>query len=182
MKRAALFVGIGAWAAFACGPNEGLGKDGGSDAGGDSPSQQEAGPPNPNGGNLPDGYPNVDVPAVGATSMHVVSPTVLELEKITDQAVWDYASATPDPSSFVVKVDGNVAAVTQVGFKRRPLYAPIAHYDLRVQNDLYLVLAAPIGDGAKVTVDFSSTTFSASADPARFSAAIHVNQVGYAPS
>ncbi len=189
MKRA-LLTAIGA-VAFACGPSgpsDNPDADGGGDAGPDGASQ-EAGPPNPNGGNLPAGYPNADLPAVGVTSMHVLSPTVIELEKITTKAAdpaplteWDYASATPDPSSFVVHVDGSVASVAKVGFKRRPLYAPIAQYDLRIQNDLYVVLGAPIADGAKVTVDFAQTTFSASAAPSRFSAAIHVNQVGYMPN
>src|SRR5690242_20542046 len=158
MKHPLLVVAIGA-GFFACSDNPSGDPDsGGNDSGADA--QQEAGPPNPNGGNLPDGYPNVDLPQVGATALHVVSPTVIEVEKITTKAPdpapvteWDYASAPPAPSSFTVKVNGAPATVTQVGFKRRPLYAPLKTYDLRIKNDLYLVLSSPVADGASVTVD-----------------------------
>ena len=151
MKRALLFVALGA-VAFACGPS-GSGENpdagAGSDAGTDAPADA-ASLPNANGGNLPAGYPNLDLPAVGTTAMRVLTPTVLELEKITTKAAdpapvgeWDFANAMPDASSFTVHVGAQTATVAQVGFERRPLYAPIRHYDLRIRNSLVLVLGAP---------------------------------------
>jgi hypothetical protein len=188
MKRSLFVIAMTGAGFFACSDNPGGNPDGGgNDSGTDAPPPQEAGPPNPNGGNLPDGYPNLDLPQVGATALHVLSPTVIEVEKITTKAAdpapvtdWDYASTTPAPSAFAVKVNGAGATVQQVGFKRRPLYAPLKTYDLRIKNDLYLVLSSPIADGSSVTVDFD-THYATTADPARFSAAIHVNQVGYMP-
>ncbi|HSQ61582.1 MAG TPA: glycoside hydrolase family 9 protein [Polyangiaceae bacterium] len=196
MKRAVLTIAAGLGAALACGPSgpTGNGTDGGADAVADGAI--EAGPPNPNGGNLPTGYPNLDLPAVGATSLRILSPTVLDLGKVTTKAAdpaplteWDFASALPAASNFVVHVGSTTVPVAQVGFKRRPLYAPMSHYELRIQNDLYLVLASPVQDGATVTVDDASATiwsqpspFVAVADPARFSPAIHVDQSGYEAS
>ncbi|HEY1956781.1 MAG TPA: glycoside hydrolase family 9 protein [Polyangiaceae bacterium] len=186
MKRTLIFVALGA-VAFACGPSGGGDNPdaGGADASADAPPDVPS-LPNANGGDLPPGYPNLDLPAIGTTSMRVLSPTMIELEKITTKAAdpaplteWDFASAMPDASSFAVHVGSATASVGQVGFKRRPLYAPVGHYDLRIRNDLELVLAAPITDGASVTVDFGTDHFAATADPARFSPAIHANQTGY---
>jgi len=42
--------------------------------------------------------------------------------------------------------------VQSVGFKRRPLYAPLAVRDLRIDNCLYLQLATAIADDQTVEV------------------------------
>src|SRR5204862_4906453 len=75
------------------------------------------------------------------------------------------------------------------GFKRRPLYAPLNNYDLRIDNCLYLQLASPVADNVPVQVTNpsgslwkSNTLFVATTDPLRYSPAIHVNQEGYVPS
>src|SRR5262249_32082146 len=80
-------------------------------------------------------------------------------------------------------------AVQSVGFKRRPLYAPLAQRDIRMDNCLYLQLATPVANDATVTVVNpggalwpSSATYSAKVNPLRYSPAIHVNQEGYMPS
>src|SRR5206468_3022897 len=81
------------------------------------------------------------------------------------------------------------ATVQAVGFKRRPFYAPLAVRDLRLENNLILRLAAPITDGQTVEVKNpggalwpSTMLFSTTADPLRYSPAIHVNQEGYVPA
>src|SRR5438477_1743519 len=59
----------------------------------------------------------------------------------------------------------------------------------RIDNSLYLQLATPISDNQTVSVQNpggalwpSSLSFSATADPLRYSPAIHVNQEGYMPN
>ena len=91
-------------------------------------------------------------------------------------------------SSVKVIVNGQTNNVTGVGFKRRPLYAPLEVWDLRIANSLYLQLSSPISDGQSVQVvnDGSlwptNMAFAAVADPLRYSPAIHVNQEGYMPT
>src|SRR5205807_3504541 len=97
--------------------------------------------------------------------------------------------AAPANSAFTVTANGQTIAVTGVGFKRRPLYLPFEFYDLRVDNSLYLQLATPISDSQSIEVKNPSASlwpstmqFVATADPLRFSPAIHVNQEGYMPN
>ena len=84
-------------------------------------------------------------------------------------------------------MNGQTDAVTAVGFKRRPFYAPQAEWDLRIGNCLYLQLSTPIGASESVQVTNDGTvwpttmSFAAVTDPLRFNPAIHVNQEGYAP-
>jgi len=163
-----------------------------------------SGPPTPSYGpvTLAAGYPNLDLPLVGATSLRVLSPTMLELTLVTTKAIdpapvtqWSFVdssgnpSALPSATSLTVEAAGATETVTQVGFRRRPIYSPLASYDLRVGNSLYLTLSSPLADGTTVSVDDTTgtlwtapTTYAATVDPMRYSAAIHVNQAGYVPS
>jgi hypothetical protein len=107
---------------------------------------------------------------------------------------WDLVDASgnflaPPASAFTVTANGQPVAVTAVGFKRRPIYAPFEMYDLRIENSLYLQLATPISDNQVIEVKNasgsmwpSSMQFIATADPLRYSPAIHVNQEGYMPN
>ena len=147
-------------------------------------------------------YPNLALPQVGDAALRVLSPTVLELSRVTTKAAdpapvgaWDFvdssaaASRLPAPSAFAVTVNGQAVAVSAVGFKRRPIYAPIAHYDLRIGNALYLQLASAIPEGAQVSVENpdgslwqAPTPYHATSATLRYSPAIHVDQLGYAPA
>ncbi|HEY3819991.1 MAG TPA: glycoside hydrolase family 9 protein [Polyangiaceae bacterium] len=151
---------------------------------------------------LPAGYPNLDLPAVGAAELRIVTPTLLEVSLVTTKAVdpaplgaWDFVgengqpSTLPPASNFVVHAGSSTVPVASVGFKRRPLYAPLARYDLRIGNWLYLVLASPVADGTSVSVDDTSgalwtapSPYATTSDPMRFGPALHVNQTGYVPS
>jgi hypothetical protein len=151
---------------------------------------------------LPAGYPNLDLPPVGTTLLRIVTPTLLEVSLVTTKAAdpatltqWTFVGASGQPSTlplasnFVVQSGAATIGVQQVGFKRRTIYAPLSHYDLRIGNWLYLVLASPLADGATVSVDDASgqlwtapTPYTATFDPMRFSPALHVNQTGYVPS
>jgi hypothetical protein len=142
------------------------------------------------------------MPAVGSYKLRILSPTLLELTLVTtkepDPALltqWNFVSSsgvlsTPSASQFVVTVNNQPVAVQSVGFKRRPLYAPLRVRDLRIGNYLYLQLASPIADGQSVSVtnpsgslwDSSAVQYSAVSDPFRWSPALHVNQEGYIPS
>ena len=141
------------------------------------------------------------LPKVGDHSLRILSPTLLELRRINSKApdparvdAWDFVNSsgqlqTPPVSQFAVTVNGQSVAVQSVGFKRRPLYAPLVPRDLRIENAIYLQLAAPIADQQSVEVKNpdgslwpATMPFVATTDPLRFSPAIHVNQEGYVPS
>lgn len=141
------------------------------------------------------------LPNVGDSTLTILGPTLLELERINtklpDPATvdsWNLVDASnnfvaPPLSSFVVTVNGQPVSVTGVGFKRRVRSAPLAVRDLRIDNFIYLKLASPIAEGQAVTVTNPDGTlweatmkFAATADPLRYSPAIHVNQEGYVPA
>src|SRR5690242_10678285 len=95
------------------------------------------------------------VPSPGDHQLRILSPNLLELRLITTKTLvaavgqWNFVGALgspnlPGPAEFVVLVNGKAVPVSAVAFKRRPLYAPLAGYDLRIDNDLYLQLATPI--------------------------------------
>src|SRR5262245_33256754 len=76
-------------------------------------------------------------PTVGASQLRILSPTLLELVMITGKtnlgpvAQWDLVDGnsqfkTPPATAFSVTANGQPVAVSAVGFKRRPLYAPLA--------------------------------------------------------
>jgi hypothetical protein len=144
---------------------------------------------------------NLILAAVGDHALRVLSPTLLELRQITTKApdpatvsTWNLVDAngnpiSPAPTRFTVTVGGQTVAVTSVGFRRRVFYAPLKTYDLRIDNALYLQLAQPVADGQAVEVTdpdgliwAASDIFTVTADPLRYSPAIHVNQEGYVPS
>jgi len=156
--------------------------------------------------NIPTGISAIDyvtpeLPKVGDNTLHILTPSLLELQLINTKqpdpaqvTVWNFVNSSgqftaPPAGSFAVTVNGQAVGVTSVGFKRRPLYAPMAGYDLRIENSVYLQLSSPVADGAAVEVKnpdgslwASSTKFAAAADPLRYSPAIHVNQEGYMPN
>src|SRR5438045_2092515 len=90
--------------------------------------------------------PTLQIPQPGDTELHILSPNTLELVRInTKQPVaatvdsWDWVDAggnfaPPNLSSIKVVVNGHTNSATVIGFKRRPLYAPQAAWDLRVAN------------------------------------------------
>lgn len=139
------------------------------------------------------------LPSVGAHGLRILSPTVLELTLIGSKqadpavpSVWNFVNgdqslSLPGLASFVVKADGVVLPVTQIGFKRRPIYAPEKPRDLRIANHLYLMLAVGVAEGQEVEVFnplmnlWREQRFTATMEPMRYSPAIHVNQAGYMP-
>jgi hypothetical protein len=145
-------------------------------------------------------YATLQLPQPGDIALQVLTPTLLEVTNINTKAPdpatvsnWNFVAANgspqlPAPSEFGVTVNNLPATVTSVGFKRRPLYAPLAVYDLRIDNRLYLQLASPITPGQAVTVTNPDATLWPSAinlsgtyNMQQFSPAIHVNQEGYIP-
>jgi hypothetical protein len=144
-------------------------------------------------------YTTLEMPQVGDHALKIVSPTIVELRLINTRAqnaapeLWNFVSGStfnaPATSQFAVKVNGQSVNVASVGFRRRPLYAPLAVRDLRLDNSLILKLSSPIADNADVEVTNpgnalwpTSMTFKSKAEPMRESGAIHVNQEGYVPS
>lgn len=141
----------------------------------------------------------VTLPAVGDSRLFILSPTILELSltstKQPDPSLvtnWNFVAENGTPilpaaSKFLVTADTTVIPVSQVGFRRRPIYAPLKTRDLRIGNSIFLVLASALVEGQKVSVKNPegdlwkepSVQFSALFEPFRFNPAIHVNQVGY---
>jgi hypothetical protein len=141
------------------------------------------------------------MPAVGDYGLRVLSPTVLELTLISTKNPdparvqnWDFVSDTfgltlPSASSFSVTANSQAVGISTLGFKRRPIYAPVKQRDLRLGNHIYIKLASPIPAGAVVEVTnpggnlwIAPTRYVATNDAMRFNPAIHVNEVGYMPS
>lgn len=139
---------------------------------------------------------NGALPKQGEAGLRVLSPTVLEVARINTQPAngsvdsWDFVSAgsftAPAASTFSVEVDGDPVDSNIVGFRRRPLYAPLAKYDLRIDNRVFIELDEAVPEGATVTLTTSGwgdsaspITYTAQADALRRSPALHVNQEGY---
>ncbi len=164
------------------------------------PTTDPTTPPTTDPGNAVAENAALAMPNVGDTSLTVLTPTLLELRRVTakepDPATlkdWNFVSNgtfnAPAASQFAVTVNGQSVGVKQVGFRRRALYAPLQVRDLRVDNALYLELNGTIADGATVEVKNpggalwpAAMEFKSKADPLRHSPAIHVNQEGYVPS
>lgn len=144
-------------------------------------------------------YTTLEMPQPGDHALKIVAPNTVELRLINtkDQnaapALWNFVSGStfnaPAPSQFAVTVNGQSVGVQNVGFRRRPLYAPLQVRDLRLDNSLILVLSGNVPENAEVEVKNpgnalwpTSMTFKAKAEPMRESGAIHVNQEGYVPS
>jgi len=154
------------------------------------------------GGSAPIDPPSLALPAVGTFELRVIAPSILEVEMVSGAAsataplapAWNFTDgsgppALPLPTAMAVTVAGRPVLISEVGFKRRVLYAAPAAYDLRVGNWLYLRLAGP-GVPAGVEVEVSNPNgklwpanrpLRTVADPFRLSPAIHVNQEGYVP-
>ena len=104
------------------------------------------------------------MPATGWQQFRVLSPNVLELTLITTKASiqdrvteWDFIGENfklqlPASTNISVTVNNRSVAVEGLGFKRRPLYAPLKHRDLRIRNDFYVQLAEAIPDNAVIEV------------------------------
>lgn len=141
------------------------------------------------------------LPAPGAYQLRILSPNLLELTRITTKPSptskpreWDFVDANgrarlPGASEFLVTVGGAKTEVQSVGFKRRVLYAPLAHRDLRIANYFYLDLSGAITNGQTVEVKNPSAKlwpptmdFKTTMEPLRHSPVIHVNEVGYTPT
>src|SRR5262245_16318037 len=131
--------------------------------------------------------PGIQIPQPGDTALHVLTPQLLELVNVNTKppggAVnnWDWVTngifGPLDLSGVTVTVNGQVNNVVVAGFKRRPIYAPQAAWDLRIGNALYLQLNTPIADGQSVQVVNNGTLwpvnmqFATTANPFRFSPA-----------
>lgn len=143
---------------------------------------------------------SLGMPRPGEHNLRILSPALLELTMISSRPEaaealkpWDFVGPEfklelPPASAFQVLAGDSEIPVLKIGFKQRPLYAPLKRRDLRVIGHLYLELARPVREGQSVQVKNpsgelwpASAGFSATLDPLRFNPAIHVNQIGYQP-
>ena len=141
------------------------------------------------------------LPQVGDCYLRLISPTVLELAVVDTKSpdkdrllYWNWITTnaqfeSPRLTEFQVTAGTQSVDVEAAGFKRRVLYAPLKPRDLRIGDFLYLQLKQPIADNETVEVKNPSGklwaadwSFQTVANPERWSPAVHVNQVGYAPA
>jgi len=148
---------------------------------------------------IPSGI-ETQTPQIGDHALRILSPNLLELFLVNTKqpepahvTPWDWVDAeqnfvAPNASSIKVIVNGQTNILSGIGFKRRPLYAPLLYWDLRIGNELYLRLNSSIPEGASVQVVNNGTlwptnmAFTAIAESLRYNPAIHVNQEGYLPN
>ena len=95
-------------------------------------------------------------PRAEENGLRILSPTILEITRMTigqpdGQRVggWDFIArdgtvALPKLAQFFVVAERRSIAVEAVGFKRRPLSAPLGSGELRIESRLYLRLASPL--------------------------------------
>jgi len=145
-------------------------------------------------------FGDLKLPRDSDHALNILSPTWLELVRVNTKQPdparvesWDWVNdqgqfVAPNLTSVRVIVNGQQTnTVNSVGFRRRPLYALLYPWDLRIGNYLYLHLNTPIAEGQSVEVINDGTLwpgtmqFTATASPLRDSPAIHVNQEGYMP-
>ncbi len=143
----------------------------------------------------------VTLPSAGARDLRALTPSLLEVRTIAARQAWDQPPShwgalerpdlsveVPGPEEFRVEVNGQPVGVAAVGLRRMPVYAAYHRFDLRLLNQLFVVLTAPLQDGDRVEVKDPAgrlwpedqpavTSFS----PQRFSPAVHVNLLGYVP-
>ncbi len=140
---------------------------------------------------------NGAMPQLGDRAARMLTPTLLEVAMVNTKpmggafSTWNFVGAEntfvpPAGASCVVEVDGVPVAHTFAGFRRRALYAPLAVRDLRIDNRMFIQLAAPVSEGAVVTLttsgwegEGSSATYTAGFSASQRSAAVHANQEGY---
>ncbi len=143
---------------------------------------------------------DINTPQPGDHALRILTPTLLELFLVNTKQpdpsrldTWDWVDSqqrftATNMTGLEVIVGGQSVGIAGIGFKRRPRYAPLLYWDLRIANQLYLRLSHPIAKGSvvQVTNDGSlwptNLVFGATADPLRFNPALHVNQEGYLPA
>ena len=147
------------------------------------------------------GAQHIRRPQDGDHALRILDARTLELELVTRKPkgqpmpYWDAVDPNglvklPDPAEFKIAVNGEPASssVIKLGYKRRPLYAPLGEHDLRVGTQIYLILASPLSlrDGDRVEVSLPESLesppdaqFATGFSTTRESPAIHINQVGY---
>ncbi|BCU79571.1 glycoside hydrolase family 9 protein [Luteolibacter sp. LG18] len=135
-----------------------------------------------------------ELPLPGLNAARLLAPDLIELGRINTQPQggppdsWNFIATngtfTP-PTGFEVRVAGVVQPANVLSFRRRPLYAPLAIRDLRIDNRLYISLSSPVPDGAVITLSTNGwegagmVSYEIPATLLRRSPAIHVNQEGY---
>src|SRR5688572_30838290 len=130
---------------------------------------------------------SISLPQVGDAELRILSPTILELNLVSTKepdpaqpTEWNFVDANhnlqlPPATEFEVTAGTNKLSISTLGFKRRPLYAPLRSRDLRIENSLFVVLSSPVANGQTLSVKNPSgtywgpeTSFSAVVDPFRF--------------
>jgi hypothetical protein len=150
---------------------------------------------------------SLTVPEVGEHSLRVLTPRLLEMHLVNTQELpaddsqtfpttWDFLDVdrrkdtAPSLNAFQVEVDGSPVPILGIGFSRRPLFAPLKEYDLRVGNSIFLLLGESISTDVEILVKdspgnevdyLSGLSFVTEATTSRVSPAIHVSQVGFEP-
>lgn len=117
-------------------------------------------------------YQSISIPKIGDYSLRVLSPELIELRIISSNIL-------EKTSDFTIIANGEFVGFDNVGFKRRPIYAPLARYDLRIENCFY-INCQTIPNDSVVDVYKGVEKFTTQIHSNRDSPVIHINQEGYA--
>ena len=132
----------------------------------------------------------VTAPAPNATSVALLAPQVLEVDRTSAWAagtvdqLTNYLAAITNSSSYQITVNGQAVNCVAAGYERRPDYAVQNYWDLRVREHFYLVTDTAIGESSTVAVavnlpGYWQTNLTAQFSPARINPALHVSAAGY---
>ncbi|MDB6029097.1 MAG: non-processive endocellulase, partial [Verrucomicrobiales bacterium] len=137
-------------------------------------------------------------PRVGDFAARLITPDLVELSFVLTKPegqpvpAWNFVDGAykfhaPPASDFSIKSGTNRIAVKEIGFKRRPVYAPLKERDLRIGNYLYLRLTRALAENEEIQLEspnpkaLPNGRVTLKADPRRWTPVIHVNQEGYLP-
>jgi hypothetical protein len=142
---------------------------------------------------------NGAMPQVGDTGIRFITPSLVEVARINTFpgggaiTTWNFIDSSgvfvpPGTSTYTADINGTATAASISGFRRRTLYAPLSHRDLRIDNRIFFTLTTPANEGDRITITTTgwegggaTSTYMATLDGNRRSPAVHANQEGYEP-
>ncbi len=144
-----------------------------------------------------------EIPTDGAWEFLILSPTVVEVRLVNERrgpsnrpTYWDWVNesngtltpAFPTADRFRVLEDDVPVAITRIGYRRSPYFAPLEGSTFRMTNHLIFELERPLAANAVVKLEDPGSVllpkrkaYSRRLAPNRWSPVIHVNQTGYEP-
>ncbi len=130
-------------------------------------------------------------PGNGSTSLQLIQPQLIEVETIVPFGSRDtdglpnYLAQITNGASYQISAGGQTVNCVAAGIQRRPTYAAMTQWDLRLRVAFYLKTGTPIAETNALSVainipGFWQTNLTAQLAVTRTNPAIHVSEAGYA--